>query len=334
MYEKRLIKAFTLGIQGLPDEIQWMPPGKHSITPSRNGKPIKLTVQVNEAAAQAVKESLDALKAEKKRPYLDFNHEGGRAAAMLEDVFWGGDDPETGGIRARVSWTNSGQEAVEGKDFNFFSPSFFIDPKTNEITGAPVNFGGLVNEPAFTSIMPLAASHTNQRNNMKELLQAMSAAGLISEVDQEEGALVAEFKQNFSPIQANAAKAPDLETQLQTAQEEIKAHAKERANTLIDQAITAGKLPPKDEATHAFWRDQITAGNAGAVQALEALPVNAKLSQTVEHKNLKGNEDSGDRTITAKQNAAVEQVLAGSPNIGLDAAWERAATADPELFSK
>lgn len=334
MYERQLIKAFTLGIQGIPDEIQWMPPGEHDITPSRNGKPIQLKVKVNQAAAAAVKESLDALKKEGKRPYLDFNHDGGKASALVNDIFWAGDDPETGGIRARITWTSSGKEAVEGKDFQFFSPSFFIDAKSDQITGAPVNFGGLVNEPAFTKIMPLVAKdNTEPKEKMKGLLNILLKAGLITSIDQEEDALVADFQKNFSPIQASAEKADQLEGDLQKAKDEIKAHATERAKTLVESAVQAGKLAPKDTDSHQFFIEAIAGGNASAEKTLAALPVNAKLAETVKVEAKKEAPD-GSQAIAAKQSAKVDAIKAGNPKLTHDQAWERAAQEDPELFSK
>lgn len=334
MHEPQLIKAFSLGIQGLPDEIQWMPPGMHDITPSRNGKPISLKVEVNQAAAQAVKESLAALKAEGKRPYLDFNHDGGKASALVDEIYWAGDDPKLGGIRAKLTWTKSGQEAVEGKDYQFFSPSFFVDPKTNRITGAPVNFGGLVNEPAFTKIMPLVAKNEHQnKGTMKGLLTTLLTAGLITSVDQEEDALVADFQKNFSPIQAAAAEADTLKADFSKAQEQIKAHAIERAKTLVNQAVQAGKLPPKDTDTHQFFINAIAGGDAGAEKTLAALPVNAKLAEAVKVEAKKETPD-GDQAVAAKQCAAVDAIRAGNPKLTHDQAWDRAALENPELFSK
>jgi phage I-like protein len=61
------------------------------------------------------------------------------------------------GVMLKVDWTRSGQRAVLGNDYGYFSPCFLTDgstvaglPKTGEI-------GSLVNEPAFRDIPPIAA---------------------------------------------------------------------------------------------------------------------------------------------------------------------------------
>ncbi|MBA3960845.1 MAG: hypothetical protein H0X40_02955 [Chthoniobacterales bacterium] len=143
----------------MPNDIQWAPPGSHSIHASRGGKPVELDVNVTPAGAQRVAEmharyTAAADSGEGDRAYFDFNHDDKEASAHPKGFFWGGDDPQKGGIRANLDWTGAGKRAVLGRDFRRFSPSFYVDGK-GEIRGMPVNCGGLVNRAAFQRIAPI-----------------------------------------------------------------------------------------------------------------------------------------------------------------------------------
>ena len=149
----------TVSPNDAPSEIMWMPPGRHTITASRAGKPVTLDVNVTENGARRVAAQLSEYIAAAQRgigdhPYYDFNHDDKEASAHPKSFRWGGDDPLQGGIRSPVDWTGTGKQAVLGKDYRRFSPSFYVD-KSGEITGIPVNCGGLVNRAAFQRIAPV-----------------------------------------------------------------------------------------------------------------------------------------------------------------------------------
>jgi hypothetical protein len=144
-----------------PDEIMFMPPGEHTITASRGGQPVTITVNVDEVAAQAVAAAharyMEAVtRNEEDLPYTDFNHDDQEASGHPTAFRWAGSDPQFGGIRARMQWTSKGREAIIGRSYRRFSPSFYVDAG-GKISGAPVNFGGLVNRAAFTRIAPIIA---------------------------------------------------------------------------------------------------------------------------------------------------------------------------------
>ncbi len=150
-----------IGIAPLPSEIQWMPPGQHTIVAHKNGAPEEMTIRVTPAGAARMQLQLNgylsALNAgSEDKPYFDFNHDDREASAHVLSFAWGGDSPRTGGIRARVQWTTAGKQALVGRAYRRFSPSFWIDA-AGEIAGAPVNMGGLVNKAAFKTIMPIVA---------------------------------------------------------------------------------------------------------------------------------------------------------------------------------
>ncbi len=147
------------GAQALPGEIQWMPPGPQTITATKGSEPFKMDVVVNAALAALVATHLQTFRAkaasgQEDLPYFDFNHEDGEASAHPTEFYWGGDDPKTGGIRAKLEWTKAGAQAVLGHTYHRFSPEFLVD-EASRIVGVGLNMGGLVNRAAFKNIRPV-----------------------------------------------------------------------------------------------------------------------------------------------------------------------------------
>ncbi len=144
---------------GAPSEIQWAPPGTHTINASRGGKPATVTVTVDDISAQQVAASFQEHLAEANRgrgdlPFFDFNHDDQEASAWPTAFSWGGPDPQRGGIRAKVNWSDKGKQGVLGRSWHRFSPTFFLDD-AGRMSGIPVNCGGLVNRAAFQRIAPI-----------------------------------------------------------------------------------------------------------------------------------------------------------------------------------
>ena len=153
-----------------PEEIQWMPPGTHTITATQDGKTKTITITVNEATAAIAQAALrDALarnaRGEGPRPFFDFDHQNGEASAFPLEFSWGGEDPKTGGVRVRVEWSRAGADVVTGKSYTSFSPAFLLSTD-GRLRGFPVNAGGLVNIPAFTRIAPLLAKSSSHESNV------------------------------------------------------------------------------------------------------------------------------------------------------------------------
>jgi phage I-like protein len=274
-------KEFSAPIPGItadavPTEIQWMPAGKHRITAHKDGKPVTLDVLVTAASAARLQTLLQDLRIKaatgaEDLPYIDFNHDDNRAAGYITAFSWGGDDPATGGIRAMVDWTGAGKAALQGREYRRFSPSFAVNA-AGEVTGAPLNMGGLVNRAAFKTITPIvahaAAGTTNERStNMDtDKLAADLAAAQKQIVDLT--AKLAEA-QNDQTIKAKEAEITGLKAKiitLETAQQEqIKLDAKEA----VAAAVAQGKIPPKDTELQAHY-ETIYLGNPAAGKAILA----------------------------------------------------------------
>lgn len=311
----------------LPREIQWMPPGRHEIRASKNGKPSVLTVDVDESVARRVEASFRDMTGKGRRPYLDFNHAGGAAAGRVTAVRWGGDDPILGGVRVAVDWSAEGAAAVKGRAYGFFSPSFLVDA-SGKVSGSTVNMGGLVNEPAFTAIAPVSASETQTHATMTKLLAALVAAKLIPSADLDDEAAASAVTASHKALSDRVTAS---ESRVTTLEGEVKAAAKTRAEGIVDAAAREGRIPPKDTKTREYWVNSIVTAGAPAEDALKALPVNPALGvQAREHKS----REAGSADFVAEQNKAIDEYRAKHAGCTYEQAYTACASANPELFSK
>ena len=115
-----IVHAISSIITGdeLPEDIQYLPPGTHNITATKNGKPAELTVDVSAKTAEQLQQSFDNITAgDKEQVFIDFNHDDGQASGWVTGFYWAGENPETGGVRAKVEWSKAGEEALQGRNF-------------------------------------------------------------------------------------------------------------------------------------------------------------------------------------------------------------------------
>lgn len=144
---------------GIPDEIVYLPEGEHTISPFVNGKPKTITINIPRQDGHAIAASLQASLEERQRrnvrPWIDFEHKGGVAAALPQSFRY--EDGQ--GIMLHVDWTGTGRTAIQGRDFSYFSPTFMVGKDGTPAGLPPVGpIGALVNEPAFREIQRIAAS--------------------------------------------------------------------------------------------------------------------------------------------------------------------------------
>lgn len=334
----------------LPADIQWMPPGEHEITASRNGKPHTLTMQVKPEHALLVNSRLQQMRAAADagtgdRPFLDLNHDDREASAHPTEAFWGGEDPQTGGIRLRVNWTGAGERAVRGKDYSRFSPSFYPD-KAGNVVNVPVNMGGLVNRAAFQKIQSVVRSKSagaegdpaeqqpegNQTTVMKSLLAVLAKLGLTTSAEVDEATAVTQVTAKHSELTQAAsaatneltqvkAKLATTETALTTAQE---AHA----TSVVEAAIQAGRIPGQDDKVKAKWVGLIKADPTNASLLPEPNPA---LQQVVSAKGKGGaeNKTSGGAEHEFLVSAKAYQT---EHKVSEAFAFQKVAAKNPELY--
>jgi hypothetical protein len=152
----------------------------------------------------------------------------------------------------RIEWSKAGAEAVQGKMYRAFSPSFFVDsPKANpaKVTGAPLDMGALTNDPAFKKISPLWASAgrvgedgTNQKINNMTPEELAKLQARIEKLEKENAELNAKAASsaNDEVITAKNEEITQLKQALKKVQGEIKARNKERAKAPVKAAVARG----------------------------------------------------------------------------------------------
>lgn len=321
--------------QELPREIQWMPPGEHEIIATQNGEVVKKTIRVGEGAAARLQALLQQMLAQAEegkgdRPYFDFNHDDAEAAGHPTEIFWGGPDPRTGGIRARVEWSQPGKAALEGRAYRRFSPTFYANA-LGEVTGAPVNMGGLVNRAAFKTITPIIASEADQPQETmsKETTPADLPAALnrIRELETQLNAA-----SSTREIQAKDATIQGLRTQITDLETKVATQAKDNAQRVVDAAVLAGKIPAQDKALQAKWVDTLTA-NPDLAATLEATPastvaqpITARSGDSLKPSN--GTDASQEHPFMAKARA-----YAKDNNVDLGEASSQICAAEPALYT-
>jgi hypothetical protein len=165
-----------LGAGELANVIAYMPGGVHQINPSQGGKPVTVTVLVNPKTADTLERQRAALESGGNKPFFSVQHNTQIAAFWPSRFFWDTrPDPsgkQVAGVYAEGEWSQAGREAVEGKNFRTFSPTFFVtklstdpeDPAEVEANfDAKLNMGALENDPAFRALPPLWVSQPQPR---------------------------------------------------------------------------------------------------------------------------------------------------------------------------
>ncbi len=172
------LEAFSVEAPTKFDAFMVMPAGVHTVSLSRMGKPHEVTVNVNRAGAIARQAQLEAVnRLATLKPFNCFNHEKG-AASCRPLKYWWEDGSKAGrpaGIYESAEPTSAGLEAVDGKVYQGWSETFFVD---NDFAGPenpaqiinPLdaysdldpndfrNMGTLTNRPAFKKCAPLFAA--------------------------------------------------------------------------------------------------------------------------------------------------------------------------------
>lgn len=327
------LPGISIGTGGaLPLDIQWMPPGIHNIVVSKDGKPLRQKVVVNAKTAAVIQSQLQTMRTEADagkgdKPYFDFNHDDDAASAHPTEFYWGGDDPVTGGVRAKLEWTEPGKSAVTGRAYRRFSPSFF--PNTSgEVVGVEVNMGGLVNKAAFQKIQPLFSKGADNPQNKMEKTPEEKLADSQAQILQLQTE-VATLKSNQT-VQAKDGEIASLKTEITSLKDAMKIQAKAAATALVNAAVTQGRIPPANTVLQARFVDLITQDSANAT-LLEALPVNPALATVI----AAGSAGAGAGTISGDHQFLVKaKAVAAEKKIPLADAITETARVDAKLYDE
>ena len=275
--------ASALPDSGIPGEIVYIPEGESTITPFVDGKPKTVTVRVPADRGEEIAGRLQASLAERQkanvRPWLDFEHKAGVSAGNPTSFRY-----EAGkGIILAQDWSRAGKEAIEGKDFSYFSPTFLLD-ENGEPDGLPERgpLGSLVNEPAFRDIPRIAAKdgkpdQPETDSTMSKLIfaaLAISASAENAEADAVKA--IEKLKSDKSTVEAKLGETEEerdgLKEKVTTLEAAAAEERKTRAKDLVEAAVADGRIDPKDEETAKEFREKIEAGDTFAEKILAKMP--------------------------------------------------------------
>jgi len=350
-----VISDQSSAITEVPQELQYKPPGTHRINASRNGKPVSLDIKVDAATAETLNAFLQAQLAKASegnddRPFFDFNHEDRDAAAWPTEFYWAGDDLKTGGVRAKVEWSGAGKSAVKEKTFRRFSPTFIPDD-AGKVIGSETNMGGLVNRAAFKSIQPLFAKGnpgtqlsraapskptlTSQHPNLQTstpitpmphaIKSKLHALKLIDSVDASDESAALAIEAKFNQLETEN---QELKNRVQALDQERQDAIQARVDSLVETAVKAGRIAPKDDDAKGFWQEALIRDEAKAVKALEALPINPVLAKVTDGDDPK----NGLLDKMQLQQKKLAEVRAANPQADFQAVFSKAQTDAPDLF--
>jgi Mu-like prophage I protein len=288
-------------------EFMYMPGGIREIAATNylNGQPIKSKVEVTRASAAALQQQLGAVAARNAphKPYFDVNHEDAEASFWPEEFSWR-EQPQPG-IYVRGQWSDTGRALVEGKSYRAFSPVFFVDDPARSPAkvicnpGAPLNFGGLVNDPAFKNISPLwaknaAGAHSSDNQKPKdtqmspEEIAALQAKNkeleqqidALAAKDKTDALVAAQLKAAQSEMDANTSKLESvaLKAKVVNFENADKALRAKNAEAAVADAVKRGAIPPKDTALAGKWQGWCEQ-TPEMIDALGKLPGSAALEQ-------------------------------------------------------
>jgi phage I-like protein len=260
-----------------PSQIVWLPAGEHQISAGTSkGGSWTGAVKATEAGARAAQASLLRTIAAGRAAWIDFNHEDGKAAGWIKSFEW---DPSRG-ILANVEWTPGGLEALKGKEFRSFSPTFTLNRETSEVSGLWEGHaaGGLVNAPAFGAAMPaLAARLAGAESTASTASGGSPDNPNTMPTDQSNTVLASNGTQPASDATTHAASltsdaiVASLKNDIDALKARELALRKRAAKSAVDVAVARGAIKKEDTALQARWTALLETDEQNA-ELLAALP--------------------------------------------------------------
>lgn len=225
--------------------------------PGQRGKDVQVNVMVDRSTAAALQAQLDSVNARTgDRAYFDFNHDDKEASFWPTQFTWR--ESPVAGVYVAGEWSEAGKKAISGKAYRSFSPVFHVDDdRKNPVrviayTNARPNMGGLVNNPAFKSNLPLWAKQAGafQQKQKDKKMTAEQKATLQAHkatLEQEISAL------NALPSldQEQATTLVAKQSELRTTNLEIELGAKDDEILAKDQMVLACRSRDADMCVQA-----------------------------------------------------------------------------------
>jgi len=336
-----LIAAFSQEILGnAPEWIMFAPAGRHNISAKVNGRPSKVSVTVDPAAATALQSDLEARKASGgSQPFFDLHHDAREASAYPEEFEWRED-----GIWARVRWTPAGLAATKADPEAGILPSVrYFSPRCAIANGRIVGLmdaasgnaaGGLVSDPAFQKIALVASlTPTPKIMDKKRLMKMAGYADDLEDVDGASKKLDAgampEKLMKMEAAKATAESERDaIKAQLTAAQTELEAARTQAAESFVAELVASGKVPPKADKQKAFLRKAFLADPTEAREYASELSASNPGSERLTDEGHGSKEEQNADKGTLRSTKANE-LLAAKAAPTFEAAWEAACALIP-----
>ena len=347
-----LIAAFSQEILGnAPEWIMFAPAGRHNISAKVNGRPSKVSVTVDPAAATALQSDLEARKASGgSQPFFDLHHDAREASAYPEEFAWRED-----GIWARVTWTPAGLAATKADPEAGILPSVrYFSPRCAIANGRIVGLmdastgnaaGGLVSDPAFTQIALVASlTPTPKIMDKKRLMKMAGYADDLEDVDEMElmskleamcgatkkldAGMMPEKLMKMEAAKASAESERDsIKAELAAAKTELEAARAEAAESFVSELVASHKIAPKAEKMKQSLKKLFLTNPAEARDfASELVASNPGAERITDEGNAKspGEADKG-----SLRQAKASEILASKAAPTFEAAWESACALIP-----
>ena len=341
-----LIAAFSQEIHGnAPEWIMFAPAGRHNISAKVNGRPSKVSVTVDPAAATALQSDLEARKASGgSQPFFDLHHDAREASAYPEEFQWRED-----GIWARVTWTPAGLAATKADPEAGILPSVrYFSPRCAIANGRIVGLmdaatgnaaGGLVSDPAFTQIALVASLTPNPDNIMDPMKARMrKMLGIEDGVEMEDEELMSKLEAAMcgatKKTDMMAAKVSDLEaskaaaeTELAAIKSELEAARAEAAESFVSELVASHKIAPKAEKMKQSLKKLFLTNPAEARDfASELVASNPGAERITDEGNAKSASEADKGSL---RQAKASEILASKAAPTFEAAWESACALIP-----
>jgi Mu-like prophage I protein len=338
--ESSIVSAASIDLEGeTPAEIIYFPKGDWRIKPVVNGKAKEVSVKVDESVASVLQADLNRRLKDTVRPYAAFDHKPGAASFLPKQFKW----DDTKGVVLEVDWTQAGKDAVAGRNYSYFSPTFLLSDK-GQVAGLPDTgeIGSLTNNPAFREIQRIAASADDddegEESKMVKLTDKLVELEVITAeqaADADEEFLVRAvtgLHEALATVQAANARLVSENTALAAKAIEVQ---KAEATTIVQAAIAEGKIGAKDQLTIDFYTAQLIAQPETAKKVLAAMPKNPLLQKVIDvkvsdTKRVAQGQSAAD--LVQAQHLAVAEVQAANPNLSYTDAFNKARRDKPEIF--
>jgi Mu-like prophage I protein len=337
--ESSLVSAASIDLEGeTPAEIIYFPKGDWRIKPVVNGKAKEVSVKVDESVASVLQADLNRRLKDTVRPYAAFDHKPGAASFLPKQFKW--DDSK--GVVLEVDWTQAGKDAVAGRNYSYFSPTFLLSDK-GEVAGLPTagEIGSLTNNPAFREIQKIAASADDDEGEESKMVKLTDKLVELEVITAEQAAdadeeflvrAVTGLHEALATVRAANARLISENTAL--AAKAVEAQ-KAEATTIVQAAIAEGKIGAKDKTSIEFWTGQLVTSPETAKKVIASLPANSVLQKVIDvkvsdTKRVAGGTSAAD--LVQAQHLAIAEVQEAHPGLNYTDAFNKAKREHPEVF--